>query len=455
MQHSTAEKGLNRSVLGNDFKWGVSVSAYQIEGAHDADDKSPSIWDMFTNRKGYKGHNGNVACDFYNNYRSDLQLLKSLNVPNFRFSLAWPRIFPASGSYNSKGTDYYNRIIDYCLELGIEPWVTLYHWDLPHYMEEKGGWTNRDVVGHFENYAEVCARQFGDRVKHWMVLNEPLVFTGAGYYLGVHAPGKRGLLNFLPALHNAVLCQAQGGRIIKEICPQAEVGTTFSCSHIEAYRNKESDNTAAKKVDALLNRLFVEPALGLGYPFKDLKILERIQKYMKPGDEKLMAFDFDFIGIQNYTREVIRFSLFTPYLNAALVTAKSRNAPVTAMNWEVYPESLYHVIKKFSAYQGVKKIYITENGAAFKDILLTDNRINDYQRRDFIKNCIYQLYHAKSEGAKVDGYFVWSFLDNLEWSEGFRPRFGLVYVDFKTQRRIVKASGEWYRDFLAGEAYLY
>jgi len=233
------------------------------------------------------------------------------------------------------------------------------------------------------------------------------------------------------------------------------VGTTFSCSHIEAYRNKESDNTAAKKVDALLNRLFVEPALGLGYPFKDLKILERIQKYMKPGDEKLMAFDFDFIGIQNYTREVIRFSLFTPYLNAALVTAKSRNAPVTAMNWEVYPESLYHVIKKFSAYQGVKKIYITENGAAFKDILLTDNRINDYQRRDFIKNCIYQLYHAKSEGAKVDGYFVWSFLDNLEWSEGFRPRFGLVYVDFKTQRRIVKASGEWYRDFLAGEAYLY
>src|SRR6185312_16658335 len=163
-----------RSLFGNDFKWGVSVSAYQIEGAYDVDDKHLSIWDVFTNRKGYKGHNGNIACDFYNNYRNDLLLLKSLNVPNFRFSLSWPRIFAATGSHNTKGIDYYNRLIDTCLEFGIEPWVTLYHWDLPHYLEERGGWTNRDIVGRFETYAEQCARLFGDRVKFWMVLNEPL-----------------------------------------------------------------------------------------------------------------------------------------------------------------------------------------------------------------------------------------------------------------------------------------
>ncbi len=455
MEHNTGEKAINRNAFGNDFKWGVSVSAYQIEGAYDADDKSLSIWDVFTNRKGYKGHNGNVACDFYNNYRSDLQLLKSLNVPNFRFSLAWPRIFPAAGSYNSKGADYYNRIIDHCLELGIEPWVTLYHWDLPHYLEEKGGWANRDVVGRFEEYAERCARQFGDRVKHWMVLNEPLVFTGAGYYMGIHAPGKRGLRNFLPALHHAVLCQAQGGRILKELCPRAEVGSTFSCSHVEPYRNTEKDIIAAGKVDALLNRLFIEPALGLGYPFKELKILQRIEKFIKPGDEKLMAFDFDFTGIQNYTREVIKHSFFTPYLHASIVSAKSRKAPVTKMNWEIYPQSLYHVIKKYSAYQGVKKIYITENGAAFEDVLLQNGRINDLDRRSFIQDCVYQLYLAKNEGAKVNGYFIWSFLDNLEWSEGFHPRFGLVYVDFNSQKRIVKASGEWYRDFLANRALLH
>ena len=454
MEHSPGDKALSRTVFGNNFKWGVSVSAYQIEGAHDVDEKSLSIWDVFTNRKGYKGHNGNIACDFYNNYQSDLLLLKSLNIPNFRFSLSWPRIFSATGSCNTKGTDYYNKLIDYCLELGIEPWVTLYHWDLPHYLEEKGGWTNRDVVGRFEAYVEFCARTFGDRVKRWMVLNEPLVFTGAGYYLGVHAPGKRGLVNFLPALHHAVLCQAQGGRLLKEICPDAEVGTTFSCSHVEPYRNIEKDRAAAERVDALLNRLFIEPALGLGYPLKTLKILQRIEKFMKPGDEKLMAFDFDFIGIQNYTREVIKYSLLTPYMHAAIVSPKSRKVPTTKMNWEVYPQALYYIIKKFSTYEGVKKIYVTENGAAFEDVL-NNNRVNDYERRNFIKDCIFELYKAKSEGAKVDGYFIWSFLDNLEWSEGFHPRFGLVYVDFETQQRIIKSSGEWYRDFLAEKAFLY
>jgi len=454
MEHSTGEKAITKSNFGNNFKWGVSVSAYQIEGAYDADEKHLSIWDVFTNRKGYKGHNGNIACDFYNNYRNDLLLLKSLNVPNFRFSLSWPRIFSTTGSYNTKGIDYYNRLIDCCLEYGIEPWVTLYHWDLPHYLEEKGGWTNRDIVGRFEAYTEFCARLFGDRIKHWMVLNEPLVFTGAGYYMGVHAPGKRGLINFLPALHHAILCQAQGGRILKEICPNVEVGTTFSCSHVEPYRDIEKDRLAAQKVDVLLNRLFIEPALGLGYPFKEIKILQRIEKYMKPGDEKLMAFDFDFIGIQNYTREVVKYSLLTPYLHASIVTAEKRKAPVTRMNWEVYPQSLYHILKKYSAYEGVKKIYVTENGAAFEDVLNND-RIHDHQRRDFIKDCIHELYKAKNENAKVEGYFVWSFLDNLEWSEGFHPRFGLVYVDFETQSRIIKASGEWYRDFLSDKAFLY
>ena len=443
---------IKRSDFGRDFKWGVSTAAFQIEGAHSSDGKIPSVWDVFTGSKG-KIHNNShaqLACDFYNRYANDLSLVEQLHIPNFRFSLSWSRIINLDHSVNMQGVDFYNRLIDSCIERGITPWITIYHWDIPHFLEERGGWTNRDIVNWFSEYVEVCAKYFGDRVKYWMVMNEPMVFTGAGYYLGIHAPGRKGLVNFIPAMHHTTLCQAEGGRILKSQLPRAEVGTTFSCSHIEPYRNTNADRKAAVKIDALLNRLYLEPLLGLGYPVADISLLSRVEKYMLSGDEQKMIFDFDFIGVQNYTREIARRSWLVPIVFANLVGAQKRNVETTLMNWEVYPESIYEVLKKYGAYKNIKKIIVTENGAAFADEVV-DDKVNDYKRVKFLNDYIAQVYRAKQEGVPVEGYFVWTLQDNFEWAEGYRPRFGLIYTDFESQARIIKDSGYWYRSFLKNE----
>ncbi len=441
---------ISRENFGDDFKWGVSTAAYQIEGAHDKDGKGPSIWDVFSQKrkKIASNHNGNIACDFYNRYREDILLLHKMNIRHYRFSISWSRILPHGiGPVNMKGIDYYNQLIDLCLELGIEPWITLYHWDLPHELELKGGWTNRQVVHWFSYYADCCIRQFGRRVKYWMVMNEPVVFTGAGYFLGVHAPGKKGLSNFLAAVHHAALCQAEGGRIIKDFNRHCNVGTTISYSHIEAASNKQNDIDAAFKVDALLNRLFIEPLLGLGYPLEDLKILKSIEKFMLPGDERKLQFEMDFVGLQNYTREVVAYAPLMPFVRARIIKADKRKVDRTLMNWEIFPSSIYYALKRLDNYGGVKKIIITENGAAFKDEV-ENEMVNDPHRLAYLKNHIEQVLRAKTEGIKVNGYFVWTFLDNFEWAEGFHPRFGLVHVNFETQKRTIKASGHWYSEFI-------
>jgi len=447
-----AKEKLNRDLFGKDFKWGASTAAYQIEGSHDTDGKGNSIWDVFSERKGkiLGGHHGKIACDFYNLYPEDIALVKKLHIPNLRYSVSWSRVLPAgTGQINQKGMDFYDRLIDKSLENGIDPWLTLYHWDLPHALELRGGWTNRDIISWFGEYVEICAKQFGDRVKHWMVMNEPMVFTGAGYFLGIHAPGRTGLKNFLPAVHHSVLSMSEGGRILKNILPDAEIGTTFSCSYVEPYSNRQKDIEAAKRADTLINRLFIEPVLGMGYPVNDLSVLKKLYKYFHPGDEDRMAFDFDFIGIQNYTREMVKYSMFTPYLKASLVPAKNRKVPITSMGWEVYPASMYEMIRKYNAYPGIKKIYITENGAAFPDEIV-DNQINDAERVLYLKQNLMQILKAREEGLNVEGYFVWTLTDNFEWAEGFHPRFGLIYVDFETQQRIIKSSGHWYSNFLGG-----
>jgi len=441
---------LHKNLFGANFKWGVSTAAFQIEGAHDADDKGLSIWDIFTSRKGKVkgGHHALTACDFYNCYEGDIALARSLNIPNFRFSLSWPRIMPTGHTpINRKGVDYYNRVIDTMLENGIEPWATLYHWDLPHALELKGGWTNRDVVSWFTEYTEACAHHFGDRVHNWMVMNEPSVFTGAGYFLGIHAPGKRGLVNFLKAMHHATLATAAGGKVLRSMLPNATLGTTFSCTYIEPHSNRPKDLAAAKRVDTLLNRAFIEPVLGLGYPVQDLPVLKKIERYMQPEDAAAMACDFDFIGLQCYTREIVKSSFFTPYIGARLVEAKKRGVPMTEMGWEVYPPALYNMLKKFDAYPQVKRILVTENGAAFPDTV-ENGAVNDKNRVKYIKSHLSQVLKAKQEGIKVGGYFVWTLTDNFEWAEGYNARFGLVHVDFETQQRTVKQSGLWYSDFL-------
>lgn len=445
------ESFLNATDFGDDFTWGVSTAAYQIEGGHSSFGKGPSIWDTFTKRKKTirNGDHAEISCDFYNRYENDILLMKSMNIKNFRFSISWPRILPQGiGTVNEAGIVFYTKVIDCCLKNGITPWITLYHWDLPQALEDKGGWTNRTIIDWFTGFTTVCATAFGNKVKHWMVLNEPMVFTGAGYFLGVHAPGKKRLKNFLPAVHHAVLCQAEGGRILRKIVPDAIIGTTFSCSQITPYRNNERDKRTASKVDALLNRLFIEPALGLGYPTLDAPILKRLQPYIHPNDIALCKFDFDFIGIQNYTREKVKHSFYVPYIKAKIVKASKRNVKTTLMDWEVYPPSIHHMIKKYSAYSQIKKIIITENGAAFKDHM-SKGEILDEDRRHFLQSYLGQVLKAKQEGLNIHGYFVWTFTDNFEWAEGYFPRFGLVHVNFKTLKRTIKASGKWFSKFLA------
>lgn len=441
---------LTKEAFGKDFIWGVSTAAYQIEGAHNLDGKGPSVWDTFVQKRNkiFRNHTGNIACDHYNRYIDDLYLMHSMNIRNYRFSISWSRILPeGTGLINQAGIDFYNKLIDLSLELGITPWVTLYHWDLPHSLEIKGGWTNRDVKDWFGDYVAICVKSFGDRVKNWMVLNEPTVFSAAGYFFGVHAPGRKSIEGFLAAAHHAALAQAHGARVIKTLQPESKVGTTFSCSHVEAYTNREKDIKAAKKADLLLNRLFIEPLLGMGYPVNKIKTLRRIEKYIKQNDERDLKFDMDFIGIQNYTREIIRYAMFVPFLHAKIVNAKDRNVEMTAMEWEVYPESIYHILKKFQAYKNIPPLIITENGAAFSDTL-QNNVVHDPKRLQYIQNILQQVLRAKQEGVNVNGYFVWTFLDNFEWAEGYHPRFGLVHVDFQTQQRTVKSSGHWYADFI-------
>lgn len=440
---------LQRQQFGPDFHWGVSTAAFQTEGACDADGKGPSIWDTFTAIKGNVKNNDHAqtACDFYKLYKKDISLLRELHIPDFRFSLSWSRIMPQGlGKINPKGIGYYDRLIDHLLECGISPWATLYHWDLPQALQHCGGWTNRDSTSWFTEYAGVCAKHFGDRIPYWMVMNEPSVFTGAGYFLGIHAPGKRGLTSFLKAIHHVTLATASGANALRSNT-HGEIGTTFSFTHIEPLTGKAKDIAAAERVDTLLNRTFIEPILGMGYPLADLPVLRKISRHIHPEDEKNMAFDFDFIGAQCYTRELVRSRTFTPYINAGLVPAEKRNVETTTMGWEVYPPSMYHTLKRLQEYQNINKIIVTENGAAFPDSVV-NGQVYDSRRRDYLKEHLRQVLKAKQEGVNVKGYFVWTLTDNFEWAEGYHPRFGLIHVDFETQKRTIKQSGYWYRDFL-------
>lgn len=441
---------MRKSDFGENFNWGVSTAAYQIEGAYQDGGKGLSIWDQFVKKKGniLNNDHANISADFYNRFEGDLALMKAMGIPNFRFSISWSRIFPnGTGSVNQEGVDFYNKLIDNCLEYNIEPWITLYHWDLPFALEKLGGWTNRDILHWFGEYASFCIRTFGDRVQNWMILNEPMVFTGAGYFLGVHAPGRRKLSNFFPAAHHAALCQAEGGRIIRSERNNMNIGTTFSYTHVEPYSTRLRDIKSASRIDTLLNRTFIEPLIGLGYPIDGLASLQPIEKWMKEGDDQKLRFNMDFIGLQCYTREIIKHSYLTPILKAKLVSASKRNVDRTSMNWEVYPASIYHCLKRVSEYPGIKSLIITENGASFPD-LEKEGEIYDNQRKVYLESHMKQVLRAKKEGVDVNGYFVWSFIDNFEWAEGFMPRFGLVHINYSTQKRTIKYSGKWFKNFL-------
>lgn len=440
------------SDFGKDFLWGVATAAAQIEGAASAYGKGPSIWDTFSKKPGKikKGHKPDEACDFYHRYEQDIAMVKTLGFKVFRMSIAWSRIFPlGDGTVNAEGVAFYHKVIDECLKNDLIPMVTLYHWDLPEALSKEGGWTAYGINNAFNEYALFCAKEYGDKVKQWIVINEPFGFTSLGYMLGVHAPGLTGVTNFFEAALHTAIAQADGAKILRAEVNQAVIGTAFSCSEIVPYSHSDQDVMIAKRTDILMNRFFLEPALGLGFPTGNWDVLEKFAiSYSTWRHQSRMAFDFDFIGIQNYFPLVIKYNAFIPVVQAWEVKAKSRKVPHTAMGWEINADGFYRIIKQFATYPQVKNIMITENGAAFHDKLI-DGKIEDGERVDYFKAYLAAMLKAKNEGINITGYLAWTLMDNFEWAEGYQARFGLVHNDFKTQQRTIKQSGYWWQEFLS------
>lgn len=429
----------------------MAIAAAQNEGAYNIDGRGLSVWDKFARRQGnIKGKaTPFLACDFYHRYKDDLLLVKALGFQVFRFSFSWSRIFPEGvGKINREGVAYYHKVIDECLLLGLTPFVTLYHWDLPQALQQEGGWASVHMLRWFTRYVTYCAEEFGDKVKNWIVLNEPMGFTSLGYMLGKHAPGKTGTAHFFPAIHNAVLAQAEGGRILRKYVKDAYIGTTFSCSEVMPFTQSKEDAGAARRMDLLLNRLFIEPVLGRNYPHDDFPFMDKLYMHSKAWKfTSRMQFDFDFIGVQNYFSVTVKHNPLIPYVQASEVKASRRKVPHTALGWEINAGSFYRMLKRYWQYGSVKEIIVSENGACFKDVL-QNGVVNDEQRIHYFEQYVAAMQKARQEGVKINGYFVWTLMDNFEWSEGFRARFGLIHVDFATQLRTIKNSGYWWRNFL-------
>lgn len=446
--------------FGDGFTWGVATAAYQIEGAWDADGKGPSVWDEFTHGRGplglrriKDGATGDVATDSYHRFEEDIALVAAMGFSAYRFSISWPRVMPdGTGAVNAAGLDYYSRVVDACLAAGIEPWVTLYHWDLPAALERRGGWTNREIVGWFSDYVSVVVAALGDRVRQWMVFNEPLSFTMLGYLLGAHAPGRRGPAAFCAAAHHVNLATAEGARAARAASPRsdASIGTTQYLSPVLASGVGPLAGIAERSADALVNRLFLEPNLGLGYPWDDCGLLRGIKRHHRPGDDELATIDLDFLGVQYYTR------LRAPWLPIPGIWTiphfgQDRGCELTSMGWEVRPEGLGMVLDRVHAYGAYDRVVVTESGASF-DEELVDGRVHDNRRIAYFQRHLAELRATIDRGVPVEGYFCWSLLDNFEWTFGYRPRFGLVHVDYATQQRIVKDSGRWFARLLGGRA---
>lgn len=439
------------------FFWGTATAAYQIEGAWQEDGKGESIWDRFTHTPGTikNGDTGDIACDSYHRWREDIALMRAMNLNSYRFSISWPRIHPlGSGAANAKGIDYYARLVDALLEAKIRPFVTLYHWDLPQALEDAGGWPNRDTASRYSDYVELVARALGDRVTDWMLFNEPSAFTDLGYLEGTHAPGRKSLLDFLRATHVVNLAQGAGFRALKSVRPQARVGTAFNMSWCEPATDSAADKLAAERAHAITNCWFLDPALRGRYP-EALTFLPETAMGVKSGDLEKTRAVLDFVGINLYYRTIVSASGAMERVTDPqqwLFPAKMKSGeqgPKTDIGWEVWPQALHDMVMRITRDYNRPVIEITESGCAFNEGPDSTGEIRDPRRIDYHRQYLAGLAHAIGEGADVRGYHAWSLIDNFEWAEGFSQRFGLAYVDFKTERRTIKNSGRWYAEVAA------
>jgi beta-glucosidase len=428
------------------FLWGTATAAYQVEGAHDADGKGPSIWDTFSHLPGkiFQDQNGDVACDHYHRFRDDVALMAELGLNAYRFSVSWPRVIPnGTGPANQKGLDFYSALVDALLQRQIRPFITLYHWDLPQSLEERGGWAARDTAQAFGEYAALMGRTLGDRVKDWITLNEPLASTTAGYVFGVHAPGKQDPRQAFQVSHHLNLAHGHAVRALRAAVPQAHVGITEVSMPVYPASDADADRAAARRYDGLVNRWYWDPPLKGSYPEDVLERLGPMAPAIADGDLAVVSPPIDFFGHNSYSRAVVRDDPASILLGATQVPQDGN--PHTDMGWEVYPDHLYDALTRITRDYDAPEIYITENGAAFPDEL-AGGAVIDPLRLDYLRTHLRAAHRAIQDGVKLRGYFCWSLLDNFEWSFGYSKRFGIIYVDYPTQRRIVKASGRFYSE---------
>jgi beta-glucosidase len=426
------------------FLWGTATAAYQIEGAHDVDGRGASIWDTFSHTPGmvHGGENGDVACDHYHRYREDVALMAELGLDAYRFSVSWPRVLPAgAGTANAKGLDFYSRLVDALLEKKIRPFVTLYHWDLPQALEDRGGWGDRATTEAFGAYAALLGRTLGDRVKDWITLNEPLASTTAGYVFGVHAPGKRDPKLAFQVSHHLNLAHGHAVKALRSTVKGARIGITHVSMPVHPASDAAADREAAHRYDGFVNRWYWDPTFKGSYPADVLERLGAIAPEVGAGDLALIHQPLEFFGHNSYTRAVVRHDPDSMLLGAT--TVEQSGKPHTEMGWEVYPDHLYDALTRITREYGAPDIYVTENGAAFED-RLAGGIVDDPQRTDYLRTHLGAAHRAIRDGARLKGYFCWSLLDNFEWAHGYSKRFGLVYVDYATQRRVVKSSGRFF-----------
>jgi beta-glucosidase len=416
------------------FRWGVSTAAYQIEGGVDEGGRGPSIWDTFSHEPGRigDGGTGDVACDHYHRYAEDVGLMADLGVNAYRFSIAWPRIQPdGTGPANPAGVAFYDRLVDALLERGIDPVATLFHWDLPQGLQDKGGWFERDTAFRFADYADLVAAALGDRVKLWITLNEPFVHTVYGHAFGLHAPGEARMFGALPTAHHQLLGHGLAVAALRGRSG-SPVAIANNYSPVRVVGDTDADRAAGDLYDALHNRLFTEPLLGLGYP-------EQFDLPVRTGDLEAIAAPIDALGVNYYNPTGIS-APSTGDLPFDLTVLDGY--PLTAFGWPVVPEALTELLLRLHRDYRLP-LYVTESGCSYPEWP------DDPARVDYLRRHVGAVEAAVAEGADVRGYFVWSIVDNFEWAEGYAQRFGLVHVDFETQERTPKASYHWYRRYIA------
>jgi len=445
------------------FFWGVATASYQVEGAVHEDGRGESIWDRYahTPSKIRGAATGDVACDQYHRYKEDVALMKRLGIKSYRFSVAWPRIQPTGRGYvNQPGVDYYSRLVDELLAAGIRPVATLFHWDLPQALEDQGGWPNRELAQPFADYSSVVAMALGDRVKQWAIFNEPWCISMLGYGIGFHAPGRASFVDYLKAAHTLNLAQGAAFRAIKAVRPDAKVGGAYSVSPGAPKTSSPEDVAAAVRYNAHNNIWFLDPALKGTYPKAFVGETPFAAMNFKPGDEALMRAPLDWIGVNYYNRHIISASgdqhAHGPdpsYNGLGFNQPMGAEGPLTENGWEIWPQGMYDIVTQLHREYALP-MEITENGCAYSDSPDVHGRVPDVRRIEFLRGHLAALQRSIADGADVRGYHAWSLLDNFEWEQGYSQRFGLVYVDYRDQRRIVKDSALYYARVAAANAVL-